>query len=343
MIYASVLYRDYSGNALFEPGAGENNGEFYLPYARLRDRFLAAGIELNTPDVNAGRKVAFELHINCRRQAPSVRAYVYLYENPLIRPLNRDRAALARYARWFTWDGGLLDDPRAVRLLYPNRFETGPWNGPEHRPLFCVLVASNKALAVVDPRDQYQARVRLLDWYERHAPADFHLYGRGWDQPAARPGRWGRIRNQLRKVLARFLPAASPYATWRGPVDDKIELLTRARFCLAHENCRDLQGYVTEKLFDCFRAGCVPVYVGPQEITELVPAGCFVDGRAFATPAELHAFLRGIDDATYRGYQACIRAFLLSAQARLFSQEHFTDVIVGGILADYGRVQEQVG
>ena len=336
MRVASVLYRDYAENSLFTPGAGENNGEFYLPYVKLRERFLAAGIELNTPDVNSGREVAFELHINCRRQNPSARAYVYLYENPLIRPLNRDRAALDRYAKWFAWDGELLDDPRTVRLLYPNRFETGPWNGPEQRPLFCVLVASNKALTVVDPRDQYQARVRILDWYERNAPADFHLFGRGWDRPASLPGRWGRVRNQLRKILSRLLPAKSPYATWRGPVDDKIELLTRARFCLAHENCRDLSGYVTEKLFDCFRAGCVPVYVGPKEIAELVPADCFIDGRAYATPAELHAHLRKIDDAAYRGYQDRIRAFLLSEHAKPFSQNHFAEVMTREILADLG-------
>jgi len=334
MKYASVYYRDYADNSLFSPGAGENNGEFYLPYAMLRDRFLASGIELNTPDVNAGREVEFELHINCRRRDPSIRAYVYLYENPLIRPLNRDRSALARYAKWFTWDGALQDDSRTVPLLYPNRFEAEGWNGPEKRPLFCVLVASNKALTAVDPRDQYQARVRILDWYERHAPADFHLFGRGWDCPAALPGRWGRVRNQLRKILARFLHSKSPYVTWRGPVDDKIELLKRTRFCLAHENCRDLEGYVTEKLFDAFRAGCVPVYVGPKEIAELVPEGCFIDGRAFATPAALDAFLRTIDDTVYRGYQERIRAFLLSAQAKPFSQDHFAEVIVREILAD---------
>jgi hypothetical protein len=334
MKYASVYYRDYADNSLFTPGAGENNGEFYLPYAKLRERFLEAGIELNTPDVNAGRPVEFELHINCRRQDPSARAYVYLYENPLIRPLNRDRGALARYAKWFAWDGALRDDPRTVPLLYPNRFETEGWNGPEKRPLFCVLVASNKALTVVDARDQYQARVRILDWYERHAPTDFHLFGRGWERPAALPGRWGRVRNQLRKILTRFLPAKSPYATWRGPVDDKIELLTRARFCLAHENCRDLAGYVTEKLFDSFRAGCVPVYVGPKEIAELVPAGCFIDGRAYETPAALDAFLRTIDDAAYRGTQERIRAFLLSAQAKPFSQDHFADALAQEILAD---------
>jgi hypothetical protein len=337
MRYASVLYRDYAENSLFTPGAGENNGEFYLPYAKLRERFLAAGIELNTPDVNAGRPVEFELHINCRRQDPSARAYVYLYENPLIRPINRDRKALARYAKWFAWDGELRDDPRTVPLLYPNRFSTEGWHGPEKRPLFCVLVASNKALTVVDPRDQYQARVRIMDWYEHHAPTDFHLFGRGWERPAALPGRWGRVRNQFRKIVARFLPAKSPYATWRGPVDDKIELLTRARFCLAHENCRDLAGYVTEKLFDCFRAGCVPVYVGPKEIAELVPTDCFIDGRAFATPAALDAFLRTIDDASYRGYQERIRAFLGSDRAKPFSQDHFADVIVRTILADLGR------
>jgi hypothetical protein len=55
MKYASVLYRDYADNSLFTPGAGENNGEFYLPYAKLRERFLAAGIELNTLDLNAVR------------------------------------------------------------------------------------------------------------------------------------------------------------------------------------------------------------------------------------------------------------------------------------------------
>ena len=334
MRYASLIYRDYIENALFAPGAGENNGEFYLPYAQLRDRFGREGIELNTPDRNIGRPVAFELHINCRRQDPAARAYVYLYENPLIRPLNRDRVALARYAKWFTWDGTLLDDPRAVRQLYPNRFELGPWNAPAERPLFCVLVASNKALAVVDPRDQYQARVRILEWYERFAPGDFHLYGRGWERPAALPGRWGRVRNQLRKLWSRLRPSVSPYATWRGPIDDKVALLRKARFCLAHENCRDLPGYVTEKLFDCFRAGCVPVYVGPSEIAELVPAGCFIDGRAFADPGELDAHLRSIDDAAYLGYQSRIRDFLLSPQAHPFSQATFVETIVQAVVAD---------
>jgi hypothetical protein len=241
---------------------------------------------------------------------------------------------LDRYAKWFTWDGELQDDDRAVRLFYPNQLKPEDYKDPQERPLFLVLVTTNNAIKDYDPREQFGARVEIIKWYERHAPNDFHLFGRGWNCPAALPGRWGQVCNQVRKIIARVLPVASPFATWRGPVASKNELLTRARFSLAYENSRDLPGYITEKLFDCFRAGCVPVYIGPKEIHDHVPADCFIDGRAFATTAALDAHLRTIDDAAYRGYQERIRAFLLSAQAKPFSQDHFAEVIVREILAD---------
>ena len=334
MIYASIIYRSYKNNVLFKEGAGENNGEFFLPYRKLRQEFLRNEVELNTADVNAGKKVAFELYINCCRQAPKARAYVYLYENPLIRLMNRNRRMLDRYNKWFTWDGELLDDGRAVRLFYPNQLEPADYKDPQERPLFLVLVTTNNAIKDYDPREQFGARVEIIKWYEQYAPNDFHLFGRGWDCPAALLGRWGQIYNQARKIIARVFPVTSPFATWRGPVASKNELLTRTRFSLAYENSRDLPGYITEKLFDCFRAGCVPVYVGPKEIHDYVPADCFIDGRKFATTAALHAHLLTIDDAAYRGYQERIRAYLLSAGAKLFSQDHFAEVIVREILAD---------
>ena len=74
-----------------------------------------------------------------------------------------------------------------------------------------------------------------------------------------------------------------------------------------------------------------------REIAELGPTDCFIDGRAFATPAELAAHLRAIGDDEYRAYQERIRAFLGSDRAKPFSQDHFADVIVRTILADLGR------
>jgi alpha(1,3/1,4) fucosyltransferase len=332
MRYASILYRNYRNNSLFLSGPGENNGEFYLPYAKLRERFLASGIELNTPDLNSGRRVEFELHINCRHQKPQSRAFVYLFENPLIRPLNRDLRALSNYARWFTWDSELLNDPRSIRLFYPNKIEVNEGPSAESRDLFCVLVASNKALAVSDERSQYEERVKIINWYEKNAPNDFHLFGAGWDRPAALSGRWGRIYNQIQKCLTRFRPRKSSFKTWRGRIENKMEVLKRARFCIAHENCRDLPGYITEKLFDCFRAGCVPIYIGPKDIHDYVPGECFIDGRQFNNTAELDNFLHSIDDTNYKKYQENIYMFLVSEEAKQFSQDNFVDNIVKHIL-----------
>jgi len=334
MIYASIIYRDYKKNSLFEAGAGENSGEFYLPYRLLRELFAVYGIELNTPDVNLGRTVAFELHINCRRQDPAARAYVYLYENPLIRPLNRNREALGRYAKWFTWDECLMDDDRAVRLFYPNKIEADDFAGPEARHLFCVLIASNKALAVQDGRSQYQERVKIIKWYEANAPKDFFLYGAGWNRPVAMSGGWGRVYNQMQKLVACFRPRPSSFKTWQGRAENKMEILQKARFCIAHENCRDLPGYITEKLFDCFRAGCVPVYVGPKEISDYIPRECFIDGRKFNDIEKLNSFLHSIGDEAYRRYQMNILNFLKSKQATAFSSKYFAEKIVDVILKD---------
>ena len=84
-------------------------------------------------------------------------------------------------------------DARFVKVPYPNAFPSGAAAGPEARPLFCVLVSSNKALMVHDERDLYGERVRIIDWYEANAPGDFHLYGKGWEVRASRPGRIGRL------------------------------------------------------------------------------------------------------------------------------------------------------
>lgn len=334
MIYASLRCLNFKDNEVFASGKGRNNGEFFLPYAQLREGFLAEGIELNTPDVNAGRNVAFEFHINAQRKRAQGKAYVYLYENPLIRPINQNRTVLANYNRWFGWDESLSADTRFVRVPYPNAFPAWPVAGPEQRPLFCVLVASNKSLAKLDERDQYIERVRIIDWYERHSPEDFHLFGKGWEVGAVRPGYFGRLFGKFTKLVAKIGRPRSPYATWHGMVDDKIALLSKSRFCIAHENCRDLSGYVTEKLFDCFRAGCVPIYVGPKEIGDLVPSDCFIDGRDYPKPQDLDAHLRSIDDDRYRQYQQAARAYFESGQADQFGRPYFVKSIVRGVIDD---------
>ena len=109
MKVASVLFHRQRRDEMFSPPPGANGGGLYFPFKRLRERFKEVGVQLATPDMNAGREVAFELHINARRRLPAVPCYAYQWEHPLIRPVNGDMRQLARYRGAFTWNEAMAD------------------------------------------------------------------------------------------------------------------------------------------------------------------------------------------------------------------------------------------
>ena len=85
--------------------------------------------------------------------------------------------------------------------------------------------------------------------------------------------------------------------------DTKIDTLRRFKFCVAVENS-EMPHYVTEKVFDSFVAGCVPVYFGAPNILDYVPhRDAIIDVRALGgakQAAEEIARLVSDDDAYAR-------------------------------------------
>jgi hypothetical protein len=340
-LLASLVVGHVRDNILFEPGTGPNGGDYFLPWRQLREGFLAHGVLLNTPDVNAGKPVQFELHLNARRKLPAdVPCYTFLYEDPLVRPLNADRAQLGRYRLVFTWNDELIDHQRFLRLDYPNALDSPPgaYDDAVARPLHSVMIASNKALLRPDPRNLHARRVEVIRAFERDAPELFHLYGRGWDQPPVRPGHWGRILKRLQQWRARWQrgkpAAARPFPSYRGAVHTKDEVLLQARFAIAFENSRGSPGYVSEKIFDCLRCGCIPVYIGPPNMGDCVPGDCYVDGDRFDNAADLVRHLRDMPGEVQARYRQAMQAFLHSPRSRRYSNEHFCTTLVDAIVGD---------
>lgn len=146
----------------------------------------------------------------------------------------------------------------------------------------------------------YRARLRAIEYFSRRG--GFRLYGRGWDQPSA--GISAADQHAARKVYAGAIaPGALP----------KREVLNGYRFAICFENCV-FPGYVTEKLFDCFLAGCVPVYWGAPDITDFVPEQTFIDFRHFGSLAELDRCLRDLPAAEAQRYLDAARDFLASPE-----------------------------
>ncbi len=321
---------------VYAAGAGPQGGNFYVPYTMLRDRFAACGVGLHTADLVRDADCLFELHINAQHRLSGRPAYAYAYEDPLIRPVNGDRRHLLKYRKVFTSNEDLVDGDRFIKLDYPNDLRMvsmAPW---AERPLCCVLIAANKALSRPNPRNLHHRRVAIARAFERHAPELFSLYGRGWGQPAVKPGIGGRLMKRLREWQAKVKQVPPAFPSWRGPVHAKAEVLTRARFAIAYENVQGSPGYITEKIFDCLVHGCVPVYLGTPGAAASIPAACYIDASAFAGERELIDFIAAVDEPRFAAHQAAIAAYLASPAAQRFSNEQFTRTLVDTIAADQG-------
>jgi len=81
--------------------------------------------------------------------------------------------------------------------------------------------------------------------------------------------------------------------TFPGSVS-KLQTLDKYMYNLSFENCYHSEhsnGYITEKIFDAFRAKVVPIYYGCYNIEEYVPSELFIDYRKFDSVDKLSEYL----------------------------------------------------
>jgi hypothetical protein len=335
MIYANIHADGHLANSLFaDEDAIHRFNPTYTPRL-LRQSFLAHGIEINTADVNAGRDVAFDLHLEGRPLGErTLQRYLIALENPNINKLNASSDYCQQFDLVFAWDKRLFHLANVVPILIPYPMVCG--GGPDlaQRPLFSCLINANKAFKEVLPSDLYLERLNTIRWYERNAPEKFGLYGMGWEKsvPAyTAVGRLGRLGSRLKTRLF-GLP---PFPSYRGAVSDKATVLRNSRFSYCYENSRDLSNYITEKIFDSMANGCVPIYWGADNVLDYIPAECFVDRRKFRDTATVHKYLTTITAEEYAALQSNIAKFMQSDVAKRFSSAHFAKLVVEQVLAHF--------
>jgi hypothetical protein len=188
----------------------------------------------------------------------------------------------------------------------------------------------------------YTERMRAIEYFSR--TGDIDLYGVGWDGPSFQmgktwlPGSLQKLKRRLVKQWQRFRPEPfliSARRVYRGPVESKLETLSQYNFTLCFENVA-LKGWITEKLFDCFIAGTVPIYWGASDVENYIPRGCFIDMRHFSGYRELRSFLKSLSEIEIQSYRDAARDFLSSPEFRPFTKEFFTEVVARIVEEDAG-------
>ncbi|MBI3853731.1 MAG: hypothetical protein HY298_26095 [Verrucomicrobia bacterium] len=265
-----------------------------------------------------------------RRRHPEL--HLILIEPPIIRPDNYDSRKHRPFKTVLTWKQDLCaDDPQKYRLYHiPNRVRSGNFSTVPFLKRKLVTMI-NSFMVSVRPNELYSERVRAIRWFEAHAPKDFDLIGTEWDKPLF-TGRLATlnlgIRFAYRRVSWLNRLKTHRFPSHIGPNRRPKHLtLHDYRFCIAYENSVETD-YLSEKMFDCFFSGCVPIYLGAPNVLDSVPKDTFIDKRNFATYDELYRFISGLSENEHNSYLAAIDSFLKGPALRPFTVEGFAEMFI---------------
>lgn len=316
---------------MFLPDSAGIGDDFLFPFAKLREHGLNSGFLFGTEykikpfEADAflffdfPRKTNKLFKFALKHKKPM---FLVMFESELICPDNWSTSNHVYFDKIFTWNDQLVDDIKYFKLNFANEFPSKIGVDVSKKTKLCTLIAGNKA--VRHPMELYSKRVEAIRWFERNHPGDFDFFGIGWDEflfTGPLPIRALNLIKPLKRMLA------PSYPSYRGKVERKRGVLENYKFSICYENARDISGYITEKIFDCFFAGCVPIYWGADNVTNHIPADCFIDKRKFTTYEELYEFLISINDNDYITYLNNINSYLTSEKSYEFSSDFFAKTI----------------
>jgi len=334
MRYKQILLKPFNNKVFYKNNIfkiDNGNNIFY----RMKEKLQKIELKIDTVDIKISDPTS--KYIYC--DAPYIwevklwinlvshidKNILFCFESPIVNPFSHSTILHPLFKRVYTWNDKIVDNKKRFKFYIPQLNK-----GAIIKPLefenkkFLVAVFSNKkvnkVLSFFSPykKELYGERLMAIRYFGRKIPDRFSLYGRGWNK-------FGFQRRRIRRGVTDYL------SCYKGEVHNKLKLLSRFKYCLAFENC-EAPGYITEKIFDCFKSGCVPIYLGAINIQEYIPRGSFVNAREFDTYESLLKFLLSINEKRYEAYLNEGRTFLNSMKTQnLWFEDAFKQVFLESV------------
>jgi hypothetical protein len=268
-----------------------------------------------TFDSPSSRRFPYAKHII---NSKKILKLLIISECEMIRPGNFSPNIKKIYDHIFTWDDDSIDNLQYIKAN-TNFLETR-WVEPTLKNNKFVMIASNKT--AWHPNELYSTRVEIIEWFENNSKDDFDLYGSGWDNFAfpnnIRP--WTYLNNERFKWIQKLL--YKKRKSWLGVVPTKKEVMSQYRFSFAIENACGYKGYILEKIFDPFFSGSIPIYKGAENITEHIPAECFISLDNFDSISDVVKYCKSLPSNKVLEYLDNTNNFLSSSAADQFCADY---------------------
>ena len=335
-IYIDPSYKVYNSDGLFKlDDPVLNRDDQLFPYYRLREKLASKNQKVHTADYlnhvnhdsilceyySLGILADFK-KIKTEKNA-NLSAFVIM-EPPIVAP--HLYAALPEltvvfdrvYVHNVDGDGYSLTGVMQEKLRkfywaipYDNILEPY-WNKRDRSKRIVVINGSHNPHSRA--REQYSTRLEAMVALSKFGVVD--LYGRGWTRWWSRAALW----------LPYWRNRSTLMSIYKGTCASKFEVLQQYEFCLCFENMA-MNGYITEKIFDCIYAGTIPLYLGAPDILKYIPSTVYVDCTKFASWSEMWQYVSTMPRAQIQEMKEAGRSFLGSEKAKPFFDS--IDNIVG--------------
>lgn len=327
-IQTKHIYVDPSSKAYYEDRLFDhanpvlNRDDTLAPFIRLRDALIQQGIELHTADymlqdaahVQESDYYSFGVLENytqlAKRDKVRLKAFV-IFEPPVVDPrlyraLPELTTAFERvYVHNTKGDGYALegvDHSKLHKLYWPQPHKDVLlqfWDRQERFHRIVMINGNHKPVSYQG--ELYSKRIDALAGLSKFGCVD--LYGRGWERWWSRNSMWLPYWSHRKTLMS----------IYKGACTSKYEVMSQYHFALCFENMA-MNGYITEKIFDCLYAGTIPIYLGAKDIADLIPEHAYIDCRKFSTWKDLHDKMMEMSDTEIQSMRAAGRGFLQSEQ-----------------------------
>lgn len=332
------FYNFYNGNRMFTSSLSQVGDELGYTGVLFAKRLRELGHDCATLDMKPldwfdkvyfldyPTKVNKYFRELLKRKHPSIN--LYLSEPPIIRPDQYKPKTHEPFHKIITWKQDLAKRGGKYQLYHiPNKWRLDSFSPvPFEKRKLCVLI--NSFMCSTTKNELYSERVRAIRWFEQNAPTDFDLMGTEWDKPLF-SGQLAVMNLPLRFFYRRIgvlkKMKVNRFPSFIGPNrKSKHHTLHDYRFCVAYENSIE-PDYISEKIWDSFFAGCIPIYMGAPNIGDVVPKNTFIDKRDFKGYAEIYKYIKGMSEKEYNDYLSAIDSFLRSPTVYPFSSEGYVE------------------
>lgn len=290
------------------------NGQFSLePWHLLKAHYEARGVEVVTLDsVEDLSTIDVILFIDRpRNSTPAIDSVLrtdhilkilILCESPPIAPDNWEVQYHKNFNYVFTWADDLVDGTFYIKSNFCGlEVERNDFHElqkkHDDRKLLCMINSFVLPNERYPKNELYSSRIAFIRFMESTAPSDFDLFGNNW------PPEY--------------------FMSYKGRSENKFKTYANYKFCFCFENFAGYNGYISEKILDCFAAGIVPVYFGAPNIADWIPKSCFVDFRDFNSFESLLLGLRNMPKAEYFDKLNAIKLFWTDVSRNYFATGNF--------------------